>query len=231
MTLFNTRFGIIFMHIPKTAGTSIRQRLRSAMGTSQELFLLRRPHPYTMHETVPMIRKRIGDRIDEFRIFAFVRNPFDRIYSFFRYFTKHKPYHHLSALGFDDFCQEIRKVMIPPPGETFKTDPIYSLRPQIDYMRNGLDWVGHYESLEEDWRKVCEHFKLPSHLDAKPLPKENVSRQGDNILTVYSNQENVKAVRSLYLEDFMHFGYPMTPFKGLRPSRESGPFKGVYRAD
>jgi hypothetical protein len=62
-TNVNISKGYIFVHIPKTAGTSMCE----ALGL-----------PETTHDTAVDLKRTLGARYDELYRFAFVRNPWDR---------------------------------------------------------------------------------------------------------------------------------------------------------
>ena len=69
----------IFIHVPKTAGTSIA----AALGRRK-----------CIHGTSRDYRTLLGRRYDEMFSFAFVRNPRDRFMSLYRYARMRESHHH-----------------------------------------------------------------------------------------------------------------------------------------
>lgn len=80
--IVKTRRKFIFIHIPKTAGTSISVKIKSKryFGTSFK------PH---VHATLLEIKDLLGQKFDSYYSFSFVRNPWERLHSLY-YFLCYK---------------------------------------------------------------------------------------------------------------------------------------------
>lgn len=76
------RRNFIFVHIPKTAGTSISVKIKSKkfFGTSFK--------PHT-HATLLEIKDFLGPKFDNYYSFSFIRNPWERMHSLY-YFLCYK---------------------------------------------------------------------------------------------------------------------------------------------
>jgi len=104
---------ILFVHIPKTAGISIRKALSDAgvpehpLGESSARF--------TTHISAEAYRRYYGDNYRKLRTFAVVRNPFDWLRSFYRFIKfstthpvtgkswRHQIHERVKLLDFSDF--------------------------------------------------------------------------------------------------------------------------------
>jgi hypothetical protein len=64
-----------------------------------------------------------------------------------------------------------------------------------------MDFVGRFENLGEDWLELCRKLGIPE----EPLPLYNTSKHKH--YTEYYNDELIKIVRNMYIEDVKNFGY------------------------
>ena len=148
--------------------------------------------------------------------FGFVRNPWSRILSEYRY---RNYFYHLS---FRDFVLN----KMPKPGWS---DNYRHVMPQYDmlYDESGnllVDFVGRFENLQQDFDKVCKALSISS----SSLPHRNKSNKKSRDLKrslrnfLYMNGENHKrrvrdfydeesrnAVASYYKKDIEKFGYSL----------------------
>ena len=97
---------IIFLHIPKTGGTTISKIF--------DVPFLHDPNPGTtptpQHLTCGMLRERVGDeKYDSYYKFTFVRNPWSRILS--SYFWRQSLPKKRPILPFGDFVENARQVV------------------------------------------------------------------------------------------------------------------------
>jgi len=224
-------FSCLYVHIPKTAGQSIEQFFMDKLGLSWEtnrdqLLLGNNTDPLRGTEKLSHLSAAeyvssgylTQTEFDRLYKFSFVRNPWERIVSEYRY---RNYFHHRS---FRDFV----KHRLPAPGWDDKYRHIMS---QYDMLhdRQGqllVNFVGRFESLQEDFTQVCGHLgiddaKLP-HRNRSDKKSRNLRRRLRNWL--YFNGENGKVnyldfydeetiaiVRDLYHMDLQAFGYPYRP--------------------
>ena len=170
------------------------------------------PDDHSIHRT--MIQKglycyHLSEEQTHYFSFSFVRNPFSRLvssyeskyhidpekYGFSEY--EHYLFGYLSEdAGFEDY---VRKVCALPPRLMNR-----HFRPQYDvlYDKNGVcrcDYIGRFESIEEDFRPIRERFGL------QPLPHLNQSKAVD--WRDYYTHETLALVRETFRRDFEVFGY------------------------
>ena len=165
----------VFVHVPKVAGQSIEHVFLGQLGLSWEArapLLLRsndRPElgpPALAHllarEYVPM-RYMTQAQFDSYYKFAFVRNPWHRMVSFYRYLD------YATVMDFRSFMDRVF------PTELHR-DMFWFTRPQADFLLDdsgalAVDFVGCFEHLKRDWAQVCAALELGD----TPLPHVNKS--------------------------------------------------------
>ncbi|WP_199611272.1 sulfotransferase family protein [Flocculibacter collagenilyticus] len=230
----------IFVHIPKTAGQSIESVFikRAGLTWQQRSHLLLRPNsdpslgpPRLAHLTAAeyIELKYISEKkfIDYFK-FSFVRNPWARIVSEYRY-------RRLQAVC--QYQHDFKTWLFQYYPK--KTDDNYDLSqdlyrhiiPQSNFLydKSGnclVDFVGKFETLQSDFSKVCSRLDISN----TELPHKNkntatgiknriklVSKQLFQNLQLTSkdtqcykamyDQESKEFVESLYEEDILLFNY------------------------
>jgi len=131
--------------------------------------------------------------------FAFVRNPWDRLVSRYAHLLRSKDrrrHEFISSLEkFEDFLQwEMQR------------DSANQFPYVTDEQGNQIvDFVGHYETLAEDFAKVCAKLKIQA-----TLPHANVSEHRD--YRTYYTPETREFVAKKFQRDIEMFGYD---FDGL----------------
>lgn len=142
MSIFNPTSNVLFIHVPKTAGTSMEYRLFIGGGG---------------HLTI----RDFNDVGDAFK-FSFVRNPWDRFVS--AYFCQNHV--EKSKAGFNQFVQGA--VLAPEQYPNVGINRTHFL-PQWHFLLDnddeiGVDFIGKYESLQEDWSYVCNRVGVTDEL-------------------------------------------------------------------
>lgn len=165
----------VFVHIPKVAGQSIEtmflEDLNLDWSNKQELLLRKKKvtekGPYRLahlkaHEYVDLNYITQEDFEDYFK-FSFVRNPFSRAYSYYKY------------LGYSKVCTYnyfLKNVL----ERKIKNKHFFFIS-QTDYLYNSdnnllVDFVGKFENLNEDIKIVIQNSKLKT----ETLPFVNKSK-------------------------------------------------------
>lgn len=131
--------------------------------------------------------------------FAFVRNPFDRLISCFKHVIQKGALERINddpkfyrEMPFNEFVQQINQ-------QTTQQMDIH-VRPQYTYIPEKPDFLGRFESLEEDFKKLCE--KLNVRLD---LPHKNFTHKTN--YKDYYDDKTLELVQKIYEKDFNIFGY------------------------
>lgn len=184
--------GFVFVHIPKTAGTSLTTALEPE-GSRLHPLCLRN----TKHETLQAFVDRVGAGALERRTcFAVVRDPLDRFVSHFRYLKTVDMPEIRPLATLDDYAQAVEL------GVTEVCKPA-RVSPQHRFISLGGELATHallrYETLAGDFSQFCERLGMPG----RDLPTLNRSS-----VPVASVSDRVKRfVADYYAEDYALFGY------------------------
>jgi hypothetical protein len=218
----------VFIHVGKTGGMSMREVLKQ-YADEPEKFKIRRParmngdkpNPlYAVWETLLLhakardVRKEVPAEVfDSFYKFAFVRNPWDLMVSMYHFILREPtaPRHEqVKAAGtFEGFVDWVAVTADPfPKGITRLQSEMLT----DEQGRLLVDYIGHYERLEEDFAQVAAKVGI-----ADRLPHLNRSQHKD-YRTYYSDRTR-ELVGECFRTDIELFGYS---FDGLRAPVEAG---------
>lgn len=214
--IYSTSRKFIFVHVPKTAGTTVTCEL-AKFTTFRDVELggteygEKIQHHYgrrfglRKHSTAAVIRRSAGAAAwDDFFIFGFVRNPYARSYSLYQFLRKWKdgPNHAVAmALSFDEFIAS----------DLFRNLEIEIAKPQAHWLCSegklfpGVDFVGRLEDFEADMDFIISvisrrraNYKVERH--------ENKSADGEAWRDAVVG-ETKRIVEEVYAADFEIFGY------------------------
>lgn len=186
---------VIFLHVPKTGGTSLAKALDIPNGHV----------PLSRFVTSDADRFRAGFSI------AFVRNPWDRLYSSFNYLH--------TAAGINKSRDARWALQNISPYETFESfvmalkDPAVRrriwqwphFRPQIDWVglpgedSVNVSYLGRFETLHEDFSTLCE--MLGANVD---LPH---TRRAQRYGAKHFTPEMIAIIGEIYHKDSTLFDY------------------------
>lgn len=184
---------IIFIHIPKAAGTSI----------ANEIFCNKQPGHF-MWSDYKLIDK---SKYREYFKFSFVRNPYDRLVSAYFYlrqgggnkFDKGFSNEYLSEL--DTFEKFVYKFKDEP-----KIKEWVHFVPQSKFIMDGktccVDFLGRFEHIVEDMNTLRDILKIPQK---NSLVVNNSSVRKE--YCEYYTKETRDIVFEIYKEDFLNFNY------------------------
>jgi hypothetical protein len=203
----------IFVHIPKTAGTSIEKALLPA-----------NPRKGSDHS---ILREYRGHKcFSEYFKFSFVRNPWARVYSVFNYYRsggnnfipsspKEKLYNWFQ-INFNKnyISDQAMAAQMPHDFEEFccrflrDREDFYgknALGPQVEFLsidgHLAMDFIGRFESLHEDWLHVTKTLGIESglgHHRRNNKPTDYRVHYSDHLASL---------VGDFYVEDLKAFNY------------------------
>ena len=185
----------IFVAVPKTGSSSMEEALAPYQSSLSDQF--------NRHATCLKLQRDLPPEIWEncFK-FAFVRDPYDRMLSWYFYRKRDQlkdpayQRHHLYTgnISFDEFV------------DTFTEKEL--MFKQVDFIAphsGGLlvDRVGRFENLQEDFSSICEQLDIP-HIQ---LPTIRSSKKPGSDLRDLWTSKSRGIVNEYFREDFEFFGY------------------------
>lgn len=193
--------GVVFLHPMKTATTSVANYIRAAIQIHQPG---REEHHFEGHETPQELMWRLDIEEDWFEqryCVLFVRNPYDRLVSF---------YHHMRQIG-----GHARGLCLRKTFQEFVCSESLTriMRPQSDYLecngRRVIDFIGKYEALKDDVYRLIDEIgfsNAPEIKEAWLTSKVFQSTNHGHYESYYT--PGLKAlVYETYSDDFAAFGY------------------------
>lgn len=190
----------VFVHVPKTAGNSVNETVFGL--SSMDLSGHARAVEYRDSSLLAFTR---------YFIFTFVRNPFARLYSAYRFLAgggmveQDREYANRFVLPEKTFGGFVRRLAADPDARDY-----WHVRPQHvfacdEFGRVIVDKVGRVETFDDDMRDIC------GRVGVRYRPRwENRSRIGGAPLTDVYDAGTEAAALSIYRDDFEIFGYPQT---------------------
>ncbi len=231
----------VFVHIPKNAGSTIETLFDPWLDPRTDLHVSKAsslPSNFAAtgvnsdnrvgkHSSTDQILAAMGPgKMDRYFSFAFIRNPFARCFSAYRYMQERAEKDirdgTLSQTGegadrqiflhrsFDDICADL-------PNLSF----VFQLfLPQFFWLptETDLSFLGRVENMDEDLAVIFDLLDLPSSgLDF--IPRRN-SKTGPNEWRAMPGA-CVDAIRVFYAEDFTRFDYSTDPLGNERAPRQT----------
>lgn len=202
--MISLKYGFLFIHIPKTAGNSIQNTLRNY---SEEKVVSITPYQdgverfevrsdkYEIHKHSSLLdyREQLGrDIIDGLFKFTCVRNPWERMISF--YFSPHR-----GKVSWDkeEFTRLINSVK--PVKDFISMAEVNETTPESSF--DNMDYFIAFEELEQDFNKVCLKIGIPP----VKLPHRNVSKHKH--YATYYDDELIELVNKRFIEEIEYFGF------------------------
>lgn len=196
MISFQKRF--LFVHIQKTAGNSIQSILRHysedeivtprAHQEGIERFGVRNPnYEVKKHSTLAEYHDALGEQFDDLYKFTCVRNPWDRLISY--YFSPSR-----QVVEWDKHA--FKKLVL----KTASVADYLRLGSELDPFVN-VQRIMRFENLADDFRAVCVELDIPP----ATLPQYN--RSSREHYSSYYDIELEALVRKRFAAEIERFGY------------------------
>ena len=216
MNVFQKKINVLFIWVPKAAGSSIYRALKESRYRCKRLLNRSKggviEFPYTdfdnkgavtfSHASIEALIEHGVVKTDFFESafkFCFVRNPWDRLVSLFFYRGLDKKYE-----SFKQFCLDFKDQKIEPVG-LFNSKLNSQFNDQASWIVGGngrllVDFIGRYERLSDDFSKVCKILGI-----RKKLPHRN--KTDHDHYRKYYDPETLDIVKRKYKRDIDLFGY------------------------
>lgn len=179
---------LLFIHIPKTAGTSISDSLNI-------------PKDHT-HRTLQKIISEKSDLNKYYKV-AFVRNPYDRMVSLYN--EKKETGWLYKNVDFKKFIQfiytDISKISNDPNLKNHSKPCTFWLKYDEQII---MDYIGKFENLENDLNFINKTLNL----DNKKL--QHLRKRNKMHYSKYYDEETINIVKKYHKEDLELFNYKFT---------------------
>ncbi len=204
----NDNLNLLFIHIPKTGGTTVEEYLYRKYQVPRDLKSLWLFGPLFKHSYQHCTLKEIRDKknalgidFQNIKIFAVVRNPYHRLVSelFFRSLIKNNS-------NQNDVFKAIKKFF--NGNENYDNHRV----PQYHYLINNDGFIDENiiilrtESLNNDMEKY-------GYIDFSQTKNQNENNKVKNKEKInymdYLNESSLKLINAYYRKDFLYFNYDM----------------------
>ena len=223
--MISDKYRCVFIHIPKVAGQSVEHFFLQLHGLSwaerSALLLRYNPDPVRGPERLAHLTASeyvsggflTADKFEDYFKFSFVRNPWARLVSEYRY----RPIHRRSS--FKDF------VTRHLPKKDAYSDAYRHILPQYSFLHDSdgkciVDFVGRFESLQTDFDRVCAELgvsdsRLP-HVNSSENRSGRLRMRFGRLLsrptarehyTTFYDDELISIVGEMYRVDVEAFGF------------------------
>ena len=193
----------IFIHIPKTGGTSIDYHFKGSM---------------QRHSCIKDYIDNLGSNlVEEYFKFCVVRNPWAKTVSHYNMVTQKKlagGENTLKTYGkkihtFEEYVIEnidLKRLS----GTEFKTRYSHDFKTMdqlnwiVDFKDNiCIDYIIRFENMQQDFNVVCDKMGIPR----QQLPHKNKGKSKHKHYTEYYDDDTREIVAERYARDIEYFGY------------------------
>ena len=200
--MISHKYKFIFIHIPKTGGTSIDCLFTGSM----------QRHSCMQDYESYLSKKQFG----EYLKFTIVRNPFDLMVSSYIMICKRIASHHkhtIKTFGdniftFNEYINKKVQNYIVGTEDFIETNFSKSMfnGNQLDWIQNlegklTIDYIARFENLQEDFDIIFDKIGIPR----QKLPHKN--KTDHKHYTEYYDDETKQIVAEKYAKDIEYFGY------------------------
>lgn len=173
---------VLFIHIPKTAGTSVLSCLNKSDDPKIKHLLLKNYHDKILENCF---------------VFSVVRNPFDRFVSQWLYHTNfddnffYKKYKtKIDIFSYFDIASQLKNKSV-----TWK-----SMSEFIFHKNKKIDFILSFENLCHDWKIFCKRLNYNCELI-------NIKKNTRKHYSEYYNNKLISKVEEMYIDDLTNFNY------------------------
>jgi len=176
----------IFIHIPKTGGTSIEYFFKKKGGQRK-------------HALPRKIKKEFPSKWENYYKFAFVRNPWDKMVS--QYFYNHRKYFP-KGISFEKYIDRWGN------GKNVSVWPLS----YEEWLDPDIDFIGRFENFQDDFNLVCDAIGIPARKVPHRRPRGNkwdkfAMRRPKKHYSEHYSEESMNIVGTRFKDFIKKFNY------------------------
>lgn len=184
-------YKMIFIHVQRTGGSSIISSLKRELGNNIDII--------SQHGNPIDDEKNVIEYYNYYYKFGFVRNPWERIFSWYSLL------HKWDKLSLEEEKLRFENYLFNELSEIEKEDPNFFFN-QLDYFKNEngvleVDRIGRYERYDKDFEIICKEIGLPKI----EIPINNNTSLKNYAL--YYSQKSKDLISEKCKEDIEYFNY------------------------
>ena len=210
--LVNHKRKLLFVHIPKNAGTTFKSVLYSTHGDVEweRPFTDDRKYKHTrrfmrrnIHAPLKSFYASFPE-LNDYKVITIIRNPYERALSWYSYYRTPIYYNRHPNMRAVYYAQQPFLEFLKWYNRSFKSK--WEMLPQVWWYTHKKklhsDYQIRFENLEQDINKVSKELDM----DINKIPHNNKSSESFNIDDVYCD-ESITIVNRWNKEDFEKLGY------------------------
>lgn len=157
------------------------------------------------HDPAAKLRQNLGELIwGKYFKFTFVRNPWDRMVSYYHWRLRNQENVDVQGRTFKDWLRFLHA------GDSQKLNLNgsfqYGIKSQFEMLaieeEITVDFVGRFENLQQDFEQICQRLAI----EPKVLPHKNAINRNRHYTQFYDEESRI-LIEDLYHRDIEYFGY------------------------
>ena len=200
--LVNNKRKLVFIHIPKNAGTTFKSILYSTHGDVEWERPFTDEKKYT-HTPLKSFYASFPESND-YKVITIIRNPYERALSWYSYYRTPTYYNRHPQMRAIHYAQQPFLEFLKWYNRSFKSK--WEMLPQVWWYthKNKLhsDYQIRFENLEQDINKVSNELDM----DIIKIPHNNKSLESLTVGDVYCD-ESISIINEWYKKDFEELDY------------------------
>lgn len=189
--MINHKHKFVFIHIPKTGGTSI------------ESVFIDNANIEDVAGKHNMVSDISSEFLKKYFTFTFVRNPWDRMVSYYKFRIKRS----FDMYNHGDSFKEWIRFLCSDEVQKIKAYPFnLAIKSQYEFLVSksneiSVDYIGKFENLQEDFDTICDKIGI----SRQELPYVNKTKH--KYYTEHYDDETREIVANKFAKDIEYFGY------------------------
>lgn len=196
--MINHKHKLIFIHIPRTGGSSIEKAL-----CGKDWFNIHAP---SKHLTAYSAKKIYAEYWNKYFKFTFVRNPWDRMVSLLKYGNFYGVYLGVkNIINAENYFTNFKKVEYDK--RYFNENQFNDYHPiersiYQNIFGTEMNFIGRFENLEEDFSKIC----LMNNIKNKKILHLEKNHNREHYCNYYDSKSK-SLIEEKYYKDIKLFNY------------------------